>query len=110
MYIYNQLVTDEICSTKKNSIIRKIRMNAGQINVYVISLSGGKDNFDIFSVANLKQKSYPKNDLYIMGFAGSMESAIELSTELYLQFLKEYQTIDFKDELLLNKEQLFRRK
>ena len=36
MYIYKELVTDEACEKSKNKILRKLRMHAGMVDVYLI--------------------------------------------------------------------------
>lgn len=41
MYIYKDLVTDEACEKSKNKILRKLRMHAGMVDVYLICLANG---------------------------------------------------------------------
>lgn len=110
MYIYNHIFTDEAMDGKVASVVRKIRMNAGLLDIFLICLAGGNDNFDIIDAKQLKQKGYPKQNLYIMGIAKGKESATQLATAMYLHFYELYGDIHFKPEIERNKESLFRRK
>lgn len=109
MYIYKKLITDDACQGKENRIIRKIRMNAGMLDTYLICLAHNSDLFDLIDCKNLKQKGYPKNDLMILGFAQGRESAIDLSAKLFLSLSDEYGQDRFKQALLAKKDTLFRR-
>ncbi len=109
MYIFKELVTDEDCKTKKNSIIRKIRMNAGMTDIYLVCLSENNDYFDIIDCFNLKQKGYPKKDLCILGIAKGKESAVELAARLVVSFAEIYGMKHFKTELKKQRDTLFRR-
>lgn len=109
MYIFKELVTDEKCTDKKNSILRKIRMNAGLWNIYIVCLSNGSDTFDIIDCSNLKQKGYPKNDLCILGIAEGRESAVELAARLVVSFSGIFGMEHFKEVLASQKDTLFRR-
>lgn len=109
MYIFKELVTDEKCSDKKNSILRKIRMNAGLRNIYIVCLSTNSDTFDIIDCSNLKQKGYPKKDLCVLGIAEGKESAIELAARLIVSFSEIFGMERFKEELTAKKDTLFRR-
>lgn len=110
MYIYKDLFTDNEMRDKYRSVIRKIRMNAGMMDIYLICLAGANDNFDIIDAMQLKQKGYPKNELMLMGIAKGKENAISLATDMYVYFYKKYQNINFKSEIVKEKETLFRRK
>lgn len=109
MYIYKELVTDDNCIDKKNKILRKIRMNAGLLNIYLICLAKNSDTFDIIDCANLKQKQYPKKELMILGIAEGKESAVELAAELFVSLSSAYGVKEFKNVLLTRMDTLFRR-
>nr|MBQ8252629.1 hypothetical protein [Lachnospiraceae bacterium] len=108
MYIYKELATDDACLKRKNRIIHKIRMNAGLVNVYLICLAGGNDSFDIIDCSNLKQKGYPKENLYVIGMAEGKDSAIELSAQMFVSLSKRYGMTEFKTALLNARDTLFR--
>ena len=84
-------------------------MNAGQLGIYLVCLNNGPDQFDIIHTAVLKQKRYPKKDIYLLGIAKGWESAAMLSAALYEYFRKKYGKDYFKEELNADKEKLFRR-
>ncbi len=109
MYVLKELVTDETCQKKKNSILRKIRINAGLLDIYLICLAKNNDLFDIIDCSNLKQKGYPKKDLYILGIAKGKESAVELAARLLTSFSEVYGMDNFKECLYKQTDTLFRR-
>lgn len=109
MYIYKELVTDDSCKEKKNKILRKIRMNAGLVDIYVICLAKNSDTFDIINCANLKQKLYPKKELMILGIAEGKDSAVELAAQLFVSLSAFYGMTEFKKELIAGTDTLFRR-
>ena len=109
MYVFKELVTDEECASKKNSILRKIRMNAGMLDIYIVCLSKNDDYFDIIDCSNLKQKGYPKKELCILGIAKGKESAIELASRLIISFDEIYGMKNFKERLVEQMDTLFRR-
>ncbi len=109
MYIYKELMTDDSCKGKGSSIIHKIRRNAGLVDIYMVCLAKNRDTFDLIDCINLKQKGYPKDELYILGFARGKDSAIQLSTQLFLKLSDRYGMQQFKKELFEHADTLFRR-
>ena len=58
---YPYLYVGEGASKKKNKIIRKLKIGAGMIDVWVITeAANGEDQFDILSSAWLKQRAVRK--------------------------------------------------
>jgi len=109
MYVFKELITDDECESKKNGILRKIRMNAGMMDIYLVCLSKNEDYFDIIDCSNLKQKGYPKKELCILGIAKGKESAIELASRLVVSFAEIYGMNQFKTKLTEQMDTLFRR-
>ena len=109
MYLYQSLFTDETVASQKKKILRKLWMNIGQLDIYLICLNGGQDQFDIIHTGVLKQKRYPKKDLYLLGIAKGWQSAAELSGQIYMHFFDRYQKTEFKEDLEAEKATLFRR-
>ena len=109
MYLYQNLFMDEEVKPQKKKILRKLWMNIGQIDIYLICLNNGEDQFDIIHAGLLKQKRYPKKDLYLLGLAKGWQSAALLSASIYEEFSNRYQKTEFKQELEAEKEKLFRR-
>ena len=86
---YPYLYVGEGASKKKNKIIRKLKIGAGMIDVWVITeAANGEDQFDILSSAWLKQRAVRKN---LVSFLRSKDvpiimkgSAIALSIHYYI--------------------------
>lgn len=102
MYFYKKMYCDEKLQDKKKRILRKLRMNVGQLSVYTITMAGGNDLFDIVHCANFKQKGYDKKNLHILGIASSYEAAIVLVQRMICDFYETYETYHFKDKLIEN--------
>ena len=77
---YDDLYVGESIVHKTNKIKWKIRHNAGQINIYVITLASGEKNLlDIIPSHELLQKGYPKKQLYVIGLAKGYDEAVEVA-------------------------------
>ena len=86
MVWYKYLYADESIIRKKDKIKWKIRHNAGLVNMFVITLSSsGSGLLDIISTLELMQKSYPKEQLFIVGIARGYENAVELACEIVME-------------------------
>ena len=73
---YENLYVGESIKHKTEKIKWKIKHNAGQINIYVISLASNPQNLlDIIPAQELMQKAYPKKEMYIIGLAHGMDEA-----------------------------------
>ena len=74
---YPYLYVGEGASKKKNKIIRKLKIGAGMIDVWVITeAANGEDQFDILSSAWLKQRAVRKKLPMIYGIAKGYEEAV----------------------------------
>ncbi|MCR5654903.1 MAG: hypothetical protein K6G07_04620 [Lachnospiraceae bacterium] len=100
MHVYKELYCDEKCKKKKQVILHRIRVHAGLApSVYLITLAGSDDYFDILPGYVLKQKQYPIDDLYVMGMADGYDSAVELVQEMIRDFSEQFETVYFKEQL-----------
>ena len=80
---YENLYVGETIWHKAEKIKWKIRHNAGQIDIYVISLASNPQNLlDIIPAQELMQKGYPKKDLYVIGLAHGMKEAHEVVKQI----------------------------
>lgn len=80
---YDNLYVGESIRHKADKIKWKIRHNAGQIDVYVITLASNPQNLlDIIPAQELMQKGYPKKDLYVIGLAHGMNEAHEVVKQI----------------------------
>ena len=80
---YEYLYVGESIRHKANKIKWKIRHNAGQINIYVITIASNPQNLlDIIPAQELMQKAYPKKDMLVIGLAQGMDEAYEIVTQI----------------------------
>lgn len=61
-----------------NKVKWKLRMGAGQFQLYLITLSHSSDQLDIFHCSILKQKYFDKKNLYVVGLAKDQAEAYRL--------------------------------
>lgn len=64
--------------------------------VYVIILNEGKDIFDIYHCAFLKQRYFRKHDFLVVGLADSHESAVSMTTGLIAGYYQKTGNTDIK--------------
>lgn len=101
MIWYDKLYVGESMIHKTNKVKWKIRHNAGQINVYVITLPSNQENLlDIIPSQELLQKAYPKKHLYIVGLAKGYEEAIELAGSIVTEVYRHTGAFEVTDYLL----------
>lgn len=101
MVWYKYLYTDESITRKKEKIIWKIRHNAGQIDMYVITLSQSAGGLlEIISTIRLMQKAYPKEELFVVGLARGYEQASELACRIIMEVYDKTGGFRVKDYLL----------
>jgi len=87
---YENLYVGESIRHKVEKIKWKIRHNAGQIDIYVITIASNPQNLlDIIPAAELMQKSYPKRDLFVIGLARGMTEAHEVVKQIIDEVYKE---------------------
>lgn len=87
---YPDLYVGRNASKKQKKIIRKLKANAGMLDVYLITFAAnGKDIFDILSSAWLKQKAVRKNLPTIVGIASGYDEAVELASEIVMEAYRE---------------------
>ena len=80
---YEDLYVGDSIQDKTAKIKWKIRHNAGQINIYVITLASNSQNLlDIIPAHELMQKAYPKKDMYVVGLAQGYDEALEVVTQI----------------------------
>lgn len=80
---YSELYIGEGAKPKAKKIIRKLKRNAGQIDVYLITLAAnGQDMLDIINSAYLKQPAVRRNLPMIVGIAKGYEEAVGLVQQM----------------------------
>lgn len=105
MMFYSKLYCDKNTAKRKKKIIRKLRKNAGQVQLFLITIAENDNLFDILHCANLKQPYYPKEDMKIVGLASSYHEAVDLVVSMIHDFSTQYHTYSFKASLLLEEEE-----
>lgn len=76
---YKRLYVGDNAKKKKKQLIRKINMGAGVWDVYLITLaSNPKNQLDIFSANELKQKARRQNCPMIVGLCRGYGEALEM--------------------------------
>lgn len=80
---HDDLYVGESIVHKTNKIKWKICHNAGQPNIYIITLSSNESNLlDIIPARELLQKGYPKQNLYVVGLAKGYDEAVEVAASI----------------------------
>lgn len=80
---YDDLYVGDSIVHKTSKIKWKILHNAGQINIYVITIASNPKNLlDIIPAQELMQKAYPKKHLYVVGLAKGYEEAVEVAASI----------------------------
>ena len=75
----------ESIARKKGKIKWKICHNAGQLDIYVITLSSNPQNLlDIIPSWEIMQKYYPQADLLVVGIDKGYDNALELAGRIVM--------------------------
>lgn len=74
----------------RNDIVKKIKSNKPQLNVFVITLPSNENNLlDIFHSTILLQSYYKNKDYVIVGLAKGQEEALEVMTQIVMDTYNE---------------------
>ena len=96
------LFTTEKTESEVEKVKHKIRTGAGMIGIFLVTIaSNGKDVFDIIPAPMMKQPSFRKRDLYVVGIAQDQEAAFELVGRIFAEYHQAYSTYTgIRDALL----------
>ncbi len=98
---YPNLYVGKNAKKKQRKIIRKLKTNAGMLNVYLITLAAnGRDLFDIISSSYLQQKALRRNLPMIVGIAWGYEEALELVKEMIQEVFQETKDVQVRAYLM----------
>lgn len=79
----------------------KLRVAAGQFQVYLIVISNNKENqLECFHNSLLKQKFFRRQKLYVVGIAGNYEEAMELIQRITQECVSKTNTANIKAFLM----------
>ncbi len=95
MKFYKNLYVGETIKNP-NKVKWKLRLGSIQPMVYVISLSKGRDQLDIYHSGFLRQKYYKKHPPYIIGIGGSYEEAVDIVVKIAQEALQTSGSPDIK--------------
>lgn len=93
-YLY---IGDNVKEPQK--IKRKLKLHAG-ISVYVICISHGDDQLEIFHSAYLKQRYYRYHPPVIIGIASDYDEAVQIIVKITKECLKATGGCNLKDYLI----------
>jgi hypothetical protein len=80
---YDDLYVGYGIRKKEKQVVWRIKHNAGQIGVYVIALASNKKNLlDIIPATDLLQRSYPKQEMYVVGLAKGYDEAVDVAVSI----------------------------
>lgn len=100
MRFYRHLYCSDSLKKRKRKIIWKIRHNAGQISVYVITMSDQEEEqLEIFHSGQLLQKYYRTHPPYIIGIADGYQGALELTRGIAEEVYRKTGGLDIKSYL-----------
>ncbi|MCR5468573.1 MAG: hypothetical protein K6F37_06400 [Lachnospiraceae bacterium] len=95
---YPNLYVGESIKGKEKKIRRKIDLNAGMINVHVITLAKNRvDLFDIIPAWEIKLMRKHFNDLPIVGLAGDFDEAVEMSGNIVMELYNQTGRLDTRN-------------
>ena len=87
---YKDLYVGESIRHKTKIIKWKIKHNAGQINIFVITIASNPQNLmDIIPAHELMQKAYPKKELFVIGLAKGKTEAYKVVTQIIDEVYRE---------------------
>ena len=85
--------------TKPNKVIRGLKHGKKQLKVFIVVLSEGSAQLEIFHSIFLQQWYYKENPPMIIGIAGSHEEAVELVCQITKEAVEKTGKADLKSYL-----------
>lgn len=85
MEFHKKLYTCDDLKKKKTKLKWELKFHLHKLDFYVIALANGNDMLEIFEAKLFQQKYFRMLPCYIVGFAGSYDSAIDLVQKILLE-------------------------
>ena len=83
MKFYCDLYVSECWQKKKAKIIKKLKANRVQPQVYVVALAqGGQNELEFFSSILLKQHVFDNADIFVVGIADGYDEALAMVRDI----------------------------
>lgn len=79
-----------------NKVKWKLRLGSVQPTIYVIVLSKGRDQMEIYHSGFLRQKYYRKHPPYIIGISSGYEEAVDIVVKIIQEALQASGSPDIK--------------
>ena len=106
MKCYHKLYLSKDVIEKKDEILRKIEQNQWQLSKYVIALTKNEQNhLEIFDAVLFVQHGLPKDDLFVVGLAGSYIGAIDLVQQITEEVYAKTKDVDIRGYLLKSQQE-----
>ncbi len=103
MEFYRGLYISETLERQKERIIRKLKKNQFQPNLYILVLAQGKQNhLEFFSALLLKQHIFENMPLFIVGIADGYDEAVSLVVEITKEVYQKTKGCDLREYILKN--------
>lgn len=101
MKYYYALYMDEYAKKRQADIIKKIKNDKRQMNIYLITLTKNeKNHMEIFHSVLLMQKAVAKEDLFVVGMANGYFEALELVEKIAQEVYDETGGADIRNYIL----------
>ncbi len=98
---YHNLYVSECWQKKKGEIVKRLKENKLQPQVYVITLSQGEQNqLEFFSSVLLKQSIFEHSKLFVIGIADGYDEALFLVEEIVQDVYQETKSANARQFLL----------
>ena len=98
---YCDLYVSECWREKKNKIIKKLKENRIQPQVYIVALSQGDQNeLEFFSSILLKQHVFDNAEVFGVGIANGYDEALFMVRDITKQIYTETGTADLRKYIL----------
>lgn len=83
MKFYEKLYVGESLEKKKDTVIKKLKKKKFQLSCYIMALTENpKNQLEFFDSILLMQKKYKRENLFVVGLAGSYDEALELTKKM----------------------------
>lgn len=98
---YCDLYVSECWREKKNKIIKKLKENRIQPQVYIVALSQGDQNeLEFFSSILIKQHVFDNAEVFVVGIANGYDEALFMVRDITKQIYTETGTADLRKYIL----------
>ena len=110
MIFYRDFYAGESIARKKEKVKWKIIHRAGQVDVYVITLSSNPENLmDIIPSWQLMQKYYRSQDMLVIGVDRGYENAMELAGRIVSDVFQKTGNLNIREYFLKQHRENLRR-